>query len=83
MRSPGSAISYSEDIDRVVEILRRVGEQLSEDEALRPLILNPFDYMGVDALDESSVVLLVRIRTMPGQAIGGRARFQPPGQDRL
>jgi moderate conductance mechanosensitive channel len=62
-------ISYSEDIDRVVEILRRVGEQLSEDEALRPLILNPFEYLGVDALDEASVVLLGRIRTSPGKQL--------------
>jgi moderate conductance mechanosensitive channel len=67
-------ISYSEDIDRVVEILGRAGEQLSADEALRPLILNPFEYMGVDALDEASVVLLARIRTLPGkQLVVGRA----------
>ncbi len=63
------AISYSEDIDRVVEILRRAGEQLSEDEALQPLILTPFEYMGVDALDEASVVLLGRIRTLPGKQL--------------
>jgi small conductance mechanosensitive channel len=68
------AISYREDIDRVVEILRKVADELLEDEALRPLILNPFEYMGVDTLDEASVVLLVRIRTLPGkQAIVGRA----------
>jgi small conductance mechanosensitive channel len=68
------AISYSEDVDRVVEILRQVSDELMQDEALHPLILNPFDYMGVDALDEFSVVLLVRIRTLPGkQLVVGRA----------
>ena len=57
-----------------MEILRKVADELLEDEALRPLILNPFEYMGVDTLDEASVVLLVRIRTLPGkQAIVGRA----------
>jgi small conductance mechanosensitive channel len=67
-------ISYSEDIDRVVEILREVSDQLMEDEALRPLILDPFDYQGVDALDASSVVLLVRIRTIASkQWVVGRA----------
>jgi small conductance mechanosensitive channel len=67
-------ISYHEDIDRVVEILREVSTELMEDETLKPLILDPFDYMGVDALDESSVVLLVRIRTVPGkQLVVGRA----------
>jgi small-conductance mechanosensitive channel len=60
-------ISYSENIDRVVAILREVGDAMMVDEALRPLILDPFDYQGVDALGDSSVVLLVRIRTLPAQ----------------
>ena len=64
-------ISYSEDIDHVVEILRQVSDELMEDEALRPFILNSFDYMGVDALEEFSVVLLVRIRTVPGKQLAG------------
>ena len=62
-------IAYSEDIDRVVEILRQVSAELMEDETVRPLILDPFEYMGVDALDKFSVVLLVRIRTMPGKQL--------------
>jgi moderate conductance mechanosensitive channel len=60
-------ISYGEDIDRVVEILRGVTAELTQDETLRDLILDPFEYLGVDALDEFSVVLLVRIRTLPSK----------------
>ena len=60
-------ISYGEDIDRVVEILRQVSAELMEDETLREVILDPFEYLGVDALDEFSVVLLVRIRTLPSK----------------
>jgi small-conductance mechanosensitive channel len=67
-------ISYGEDIDRVVEILRQVSEELMADDVLRPLILDPFDYQGVDALDASAVVLLVRIRTVASkQWVVGRA----------
>ena len=67
-------ISYNEDIDRVVEILRQVSAELMEDAAMRPLILDPFDYQGVDALDASSIVLLLRIRTVAAkQWIVGRA----------
>jgi moderate conductance mechanosensitive channel len=67
-------IAYGEDIDRVVEILRGVSAELIEDEALRDLILDPFEYLGVDALNEFSVVLLVRIRTLPSQQYAvGRA----------
>jgi moderate conductance mechanosensitive channel len=60
-------ISYGEDIDRVVEILRGVSAELMEDETLREVILDPFEYLGVDALDEFSVVLLIRIRTLPSK----------------
>jgi len=36
--------------------------------------VNPFEYMGVDALDEFSVALVVRIRTIPGKQLAvGRA----------
>jgi len=67
-------ISYGEDIDRVVEILRAVTTELSEDKALQGLILDPFEYLGVDALDASSVVLLIRIRTLPSKQFAvGRA----------
>ena len=41
---------------------------------MRPFILGSFDYMGVESLDEFSVVLLARIRTVPGkQLVVGRA----------
>jgi small conductance mechanosensitive channel len=60
-------ISSSEDIDRVVEILRQTAHELAADETLGASILDPFDYQGVDALDASAVVLLVRIRTVAGK----------------
>jgi moderate conductance mechanosensitive channel len=68
------AISYSENIDRVVEILRGVGDQLKEDEKVAPFVLEPLDYQGVDSLDDTGVVLLMRIRTAPGKhLLVGRA----------
>jgi len=67
-------VSYGEDIDRVVEILRQASDRIMADDTLAPLILNPFEFMGVDSLDEFSVVLLVRIRTAPGKQLTvGRA----------
>ncbi len=67
-------ISYAEDIDRVVEILRAASEELMADESIAPFVLDPFNYQGVDSLDDLAVVLLVRIRTMPGKhLVVGRA----------
>ena len=67
-------IAYGEDIDRVVEILRGVCDEMMADETVAPLILDPFDYQGIDRLDEFSVVLLLRVRTLPGKQFSvGRA----------
>jgi moderate conductance mechanosensitive channel len=60
-------IAYGEDIDRVVEILREASAEVAADPDLARSILDPFEYLGVDALNEFSVVLLVRIRTLPSQ----------------
>jgi moderate conductance mechanosensitive channel len=68
------AISYGEDIDRVVEILRATAEELMADEEVAPFVLDSFNYQGVDSLDDNAVVLLVRIRTTPGKhLVVGRA----------
>jgi small conductance mechanosensitive channel len=68
-------IAYGEDIERVVEILREASGELTADETVRDMILDPFEYLGVDALDEFSVVLLVRIRTLPSKQFAVRRAF--------
>lgn len=67
-------VGYSEDIDRVTEILRGVCDELNADKELRAWILDPFDFQGIDSLDEFSVALVLRVRTVAGkQFIVGRS----------
>jgi small-conductance mechanosensitive channel len=67
-------VAYGEDVDRVAEVLRQVCDELHADEELRPSILDPFDYQGIDSLDEFSVALVLRVRTVAGkQFIVGRS----------
>src|SRR5204862_146035 len=55
-------------------LLRQVCDDLNADEELGPWILDPFDYQGIDSLDELSVALVLRVRTVAGkQFIVGRA----------
>jgi moderate conductance mechanosensitive channel len=61
------AIAYRENIDEVVEILRGVCDELAEDAELAPFILDRFDYLGVDSLNELSLVLMFRVRTLPAK----------------
>jgi small-conductance mechanosensitive channel len=58
-------ISYSEDPDRVAQVVRGIGAELQADPAFAPWILEPVEIMGVDAFGDWSVVFKLRIKTVP------------------
>jgi len=58
-------VAYKEDTDRVVEIMRQVGEELRQDPQVGKKMLEPIEIMGVDAFGESEVVIKARIKTLP------------------
>lgn len=58
-------VAYKEDTDRVVEVMKRVAEELRADPELGPRILGPLEVFGVDEFADSAVVLKARIRTLP------------------
>jgi len=58
-------ISYREDPDRVAAVLKQVAEGMQADPAFAPSILEPLEMMGVDAFRDWSVVLKMRIKTVP------------------
>jgi small conductance mechanosensitive channel len=58
-------ISYREDPDRVVRVLKEVGAELQKDPQFSPFILEPIEVLGVDAFADWSVTLKLRIKTVP------------------
>jgi small conductance mechanosensitive channel len=60
-------IAYSEDIDRVMEVLLALGQDLRQDPQYGPLILDDPEMLGVDELADSSVVLKFFLKTRPLQ----------------
>ena len=59
------AISYHDDPDRVSAILQEIAEEMRADPAFAPWILEPLEIQGVDAFRDWSVVLKMRIKTVP------------------
>ena len=59
-------VSYDTDVDRALEVMRRVGDELKADPEFGASVTRPFEVMGVDKLSESAVVLKARITTRPG-----------------
>jgi moderate conductance mechanosensitive channel len=58
-------VAYKEDTDRVVEVMRRVAEELQQDPEHQESILQPIEIFGVDNFGESEVTIKARIRTQP------------------
>jgi small conductance mechanosensitive channel len=58
-------VSYREDPDRVGEVLRGIGAEMQADPAYSPWILEPVEIFGVDAFGDWSIVLKMRIKTVP------------------
>ena len=60
-------IPYEENVDAVADILRSVANELRTDPVHGPNILEALEVVGVEAFGESSVLLRVRIKTVPIQ----------------
>ncbi|WP_254511470.1 mechanosensitive ion channel family protein [Anatilimnocola floriformis] len=59
------AVSYKEDVDRVMQILLEVAQQLSHDPGFSHSIIDEPEMLGVDALGDSSVSIKFLIKTRP------------------
>ena len=60
-------VAYKENVDRVMEVLRKVAGELQQDPAYAERILAPLEVLGVDSFADSAVVIRIRIKTVPLQ----------------
>lgn len=58
-------VSYNEDLDTVIAVLREVGVEMQADPKFGSSFLEPVEIMGVDAFADSAVMIKLRIKTMP------------------
>ncbi len=60
-------VSYLADIDRAMEVMKRVGTQMKTDETYAKMILEPLEIVGVDEFTDTGLVLKARFKTLPGE----------------
>ncbi len=60
-------VSYREDTDEVIEVLKAVAEEMRKEPDFAYRMLEPIEIIGVDAFKDSSVVIKVRLKTLPIQ----------------
>ncbi len=61
------AVSYKEDVDRVMELLRDIDRQLRREWPFRRLMLDPIEIAGLDRFAEIAVVIRGRIKVLAGE----------------
>lgn len=60
-------VAYREDTDRVVEVMRAVGEGLRQDQEFSALIIEPIEIVGIENFADSAVTIRARIKTKPAE----------------
>jgi small conductance mechanosensitive channel len=60
-------VAYKENVDRVMEVIKRLGREIREDPYFGRLILEDMEMWGVDDFAESQVSIKFRIKTLPSK----------------
>jgi moderate conductance mechanosensitive channel len=60
-------VDYADDPARMMDLMRRVDEDLRACEDFGPLILDPLEIVGVDRFAESGAIVKARLKTVPSQ----------------
>lgn len=58
-------VAYKEDVDRVMAVLKDIGDELAGDPSYQPFIKEPLQILGVDDFADSAVVIKIFITTLP------------------
>jgi small conductance mechanosensitive channel len=58
-------VSYGEDPEEVIAILKTIGNELRTDAVCGPDVLGPLEILGVDRFEDLAVVVCCRITTRP------------------
>ena len=58
-------ISYRENLDRVIDVLSRIGKEMESDERFKEALLEPFHILGVERFGESQLVVRMAVKTAP------------------
>jgi len=69
-------VAYKEDVDEVMKIMKQVGDDLTNDEKFKDVILEPLEIFGLNEFADSAIVIKARIKTQPLQqwAVGREYR---------
>lgn len=68
-------VAYREDIDEVIEVIKKVDEELRNDPVFKNDILEPIEVLGLDQFANSALIIKARTTTMPIKQWGVAREF--------
>ncbi len=69
------SVAYNSDLRKVIEVVRDEGTKLEQDPALRDMVMEPIEVLGVENFADSSIAIRARIKTQPGKQWEVRRAF--------
>lgn len=61
------SVAYRENIDAVMDVLKKIDEELRDDPAFKDDILEPIEIFGLDQFADSAIIIKARYKTKPLQ----------------
>lgn len=58
-------VSYREDVDEVIEVLKEIDAEVRNDPDFKEDILEPLEIFGLNKFDDSAIIVRARIKTKP------------------
>jgi small-conductance mechanosensitive channel len=59
-------VPFGTDLDKVRKVVKKINKEIDQDEELAPNLLGPIKSMGVNAFDDSALIVRIKFKTMPG-----------------
>jgi small-conductance mechanosensitive channel len=60
-------VTYDTDVDRVKKLLKRIGQEMLEDPALRPNLIETLKSQGIDQLADHGLLVRAKFTARPGE----------------
>jgi len=60
-------VRYDTDVEKVRKIIKKINQNIMQDEEMAPVMLDKLKSQGVRELDDSAMVMRVKFKTIPGE----------------
>jgi len=71
------SVTYDTDVDKVRKVIKQIGQQLSADPELAPIILEPLKMQAVGDFGEYGMLIRLKVKTKPGEQFILRKKAYP------